>query len=113
MRVVYVGGPFRGPNSWEIEQNIRRAEELGLAVWRLGAAAITPHCNTRFFQGAAPDEVWLQGDLAILAKCDAMLLTPDWERSAGAIVEEAFARAKGIPVFDRIEKLEKWLKEGQ
>lgn len=28
MKVIYVAGPFRAPNSWEIEQNIRRAEAL-------------------------------------------------------------------------------------
>ena len=25
MKVVYVAGPFRGPSSWDIENNIRRA----------------------------------------------------------------------------------------
>ena len=60
MKVVYIAGPFRGPNAWEIEQNIRRAESLALEVWRAGAAALCPYTNTRFFQGAAPDDVWLR-----------------------------------------------------
>lgn len=109
MRVVYVAGPFRGPDSWAIEGNIRRAEALSLEVWRLGAAAICPHTNTRFFQGAAPDNVWLQGDLAILAKCDAILMTDDWERSTGARAEEAFARERQIPVFYDLGALRDWL----
>lgn len=99
MKVVYIAGPFRGPNSWEIEQNIRRAEALALEVWRAGFAAICPHANTRFYQGAAPDEVWLQGDLAILRRCDAVLLTEDWQRSAGAKAEKAHAEMLRIPVF--------------
>ena len=60
MKVVYVAGPFRGPNAWEIEENIRRAERLALEVWRLGCACLCPHTNTRFFQGAAPDAVWVR-----------------------------------------------------
>ena len=110
MKVVYVAGPFRGPNSWEIEENIRRAERLSLEVWRLGAAAICPHTNTRFFQGAAPDDVWLDGDLAILAKADAILMTPDWERSSGARAEFAFANDRHIPAFLTLDALRDWLR---
>lgn len=109
MKVIYVAGPFRGPNSWEIEENIRRAERLSLEVWRLGAAAVCPHTNTRFFQGAAPDDVWLDGDLAILAKCDGILMTSDWERSNGARAELRFAESRGIPSFLTLEDLACWL----
>ncbi len=109
MKVVYVAGPFRGPNSWEMEQNIRRAETLALEVWRLGAACICPHTNTRFFQGAAPDKVWLDGDLEIVTRCDAVLMTPDWSRSLGATAEKDYAEARRIPVFTELESLAKWL----
>lgn len=109
-KVIYIGGPFRGPDAWAIECNIRRAESLSLEVWRLGAAALCPHTNTRFFQNAAPDDVWLKGDLAMLAKCDAILLTPDWSRSMGATAERDFARARGIPVLYTLTELRAWLK---
>ena len=71
-KLIYVAGPFRAPNSWEMEQNIRRAEALALEVWKLGLPAICPHANTRFYQGAAPDEVWLEGDIEIMRRCDAV-----------------------------------------
>lgn len=109
MRVVYIAGPFRGPSAWDIEENIRRAERLALEVWRMGAAALCPHTNTRFFQGAADDSVWLDGDLELLARCDAVLMTPDWHRSSGARAEEEFARKRGIPVFYESDILQKWL----
>lgn len=109
MKCVYVAGPFRGDNAWEIENNIRRAETLALSVWRLGAAAICPHTNTRFFQGAAPDEVWLKGDIEILRRCDAVILTDDWKRSSGARAEVAEAYSRGIPVFTSLADLEEWL----
>lgn len=109
MKVVYVAGPFRGPDSWAIENNIRRAEALALEAWKLGAAVICPHTNTRFFQGAAPDHIWLDGDLAILEKCDAILLTPDWEQSSGARAECDHAKAHQIPVLFSITELAEWL----
>ena len=109
MKVVYIAGPFRGPNSWEIEENIRRAERLALEVWRLGVACICPHTNTRFFQGAAPDNVWLDGDLELVKRCDAVLLTSDYSRSSGATAEKLFAEEHNIPVFVSIGDLEEWL----
>lgn len=107
--VVYVAGPFRGPDAWVIEQNIRRAETLALEVWRAGAAAICPHANTRFFSGAADDRVWLDGDLAILARCDAVIFTPDWASSSGASAERAFAEARGIRTFETLDAMRAWL----
>lgn len=103
--VVYVAGPFRGPDAWDIEQNIRQAESLALRVWRKGFPCICPHSNTRFYQGACPDSVWLDGDLHILSRCDALLLTSDWERSEGAREEKRYAESKGIPIFTSLEGL--------
>lgn len=106
---VYIAGPYRGPNAWEIEQNIRRAVDLAFEVWRLGGAALCPHANTRFFQGALPDEVWLQGDLALLAGCDALLTTLNWRASKGATAEVRYAEAMGIPVFYDLGSLGAWI----
>lgn len=109
MKVVYVAGRFRGPDSWVIECNIRAAERLALSVWAEGGAAICPHANTRYFQGALPDQVWLDGDLAILAKCDALITVWNWPESEGAKTEVAFAKQHNIPVFHDLATLRKWL----
>jgi len=108
-KVIYIAGPFRAPHAWGIEQNVRVAEELALQVWLIGAACICPHSNTRFFQGAAPDHIWLEGDLAILLKCDFVLMTPNWEKSAGARKERDSAIEHGIPVFYSLVSLVHWL----
>lgn len=111
--VIYIAGPFRSRSTpysfWEQEQNIRRAEVLALEVWRRGGAVICPHTNTRFYQGAAPDHVWLDGDLALLAKSDAVLMTPDWRLSSGARTEHDFAVQHKIPIFYSVEELASWL----
>jgi len=99
-KVVYIAGPFRAANQWEQEANIRRAEAMALEVWRLGAVALCPHLNTRYFSGALPDEVWLDGDLELLRRCDAILMVHGWENSAGAMAEKAFARENNIPILN-------------
>lgn len=111
--VVFLSGPFRSMadpyDQWEQTQNIRRAEELSLEVWKIGAAPVTVHLLTVHLSGTLPDKVWLDGDLAILAKCDAVLMLPAWQRSAGATAEFAFAVDRGIPVFYSVDELTVWM----
>ncbi len=111
MKLVYLAGPFRGDNHWVIFQNICRAEALALEVWKLGAACICPHLNTAHFQNALPDSVWLEGDLEMVRRCDALLLTADWKRSSGACAERAFAIAHNILVFYYLSELNFWLQQ--
>jgi hypothetical protein len=109
MKVVYVAGRFRAPTAWNIEQNVRRAEELALEVCKLGAMALCPHTNTRFFQGTLPDAFWLEGTTELLRRCDAVMLTPGWEESAGSRGEKAEAEKRGMPVFHDLGELAAWL----
>jgi hypothetical protein len=109
MKLIFIAGPFRGPSSWAIEQNVRRAEELARQVWHLGAAALCPHANTRFFQRAEPDDLWLHGSLEMLRRCDAVLMVPGWTYSAGARTEKTEAERHSIPVFTELTALAEWL----
>lgn len=110
LKVVYVAGPYRAENNWEIEQNIRRAEEAAHKIWLSGkAAAICPHCETRYFQGSAPDVVWLEGTLELLRRCDAALFLPGWEDSVGACGEYEEATTYSIPRFTTLPDVFHWL----
>jgi nucleoside 2-deoxyribosyltransferase len=116
MKLIYIAGPFRAANAWEIEQNIRRAEGVALEVWRAGFAALCPHTNTRFFQGAAPDESWLQGDIEMLRRCDGVMLCENWWLSSGTKAEVGVAVERLIPVYDEVRDIDldrsinpKWL----
>ena len=111
--LVYIAGPFRGVDSWTVAQNVRRAEELALSAWRAGFAAICPHANTANFDGTLPHEAWLEGDLVILKRCDAVLVTPDWKLSVGARAEVDVAKAFNIPIFSSVGHLTTyWALEG-
>lgn len=111
MKLVYIAGKFRGPTAWDIEQNIRRAEIVGMEVARLGAAPLIPHANTRFFHGTLTDEFWLAATMEMLNRCDAVQLVQGWPSSKGTIAEIEHAKARGIPVFVVDGGLESWLKE--
>lgn len=117
--VVYIAGPFRAPSHWGIAQNIRRAEALALEVWRAGAVAICPHLNTMHYQDELPDKIWLDGDLEILSRCDAVVMVPGWEKSKGSVAERAFARERNMPVIDGsvsgsvVDDFKDWLSDVQ
>ena len=116
MKIVFVSGPFRArdpSNHWEVEQNIRVAEEYALQVWKAGAVAICPHTNSRFFQGAAADNIWLAGYLEVLLRCDAMLVVGDPNSSQGTRAEITMAEKNNIPIFYSLKDLEEWLHNTQ
>ena len=98
MKVVYIAGPYRADSPHGIVQNIRRAEAVALKYWLKGCAVICPHKNTALFDGAAPDHVWLDGDLEILGRCDAIVMMDGWRKSKGAIAELAYAKRQGLEV---------------
>lgn len=112
MKVVYIAGKFRGANHWEIHRNVFEAEALALEVWKIGMVAICPHANTAHFQDTMPDGTWLEGDLEILSRCDALLAVDNWEDSEGAKKEIEFAYEHKIPVFFDAPSLLAW-KEGK
>ena len=111
MTVVYVGGPYSAPDQWAVESNVRKAEALALAVWRLGAVPICPHTMTRFYDGTLPRATWLQGDLELLHRSDALVLVPGWEESAGTRAEIDAAARLGLPIFENLDTLVRWLEE--
>lgn len=107
---VYVAGPFRAKTPWLIEQNVRRAEEMALEVWKLGAVAVVPHMLTRQFQDMLPDQVWLEGLLSLMSTCDVVLVLPGWERSEGTKAEIVEAQRQTKHVFYSLKALADWLK---
>jgi hypothetical protein len=116
--IVFISGPFRGPHHFAIHENICRAERLSLEVWKAGGVGLCPHLNTAHFQGVLLDRVWLTGDLKLLYVSDAILMTPDWQDSDGAIVERQRAiewkkRVMYAEHWDRLPpEVEQWIRKG-
>lgn len=100
MKIIFISGPYRGSCEWDVAQNIHRAEAVAIECWKRGWAVFCPHKNTAFFGGILPDTVWLDADLAILERCDAICMVPGWEKSSGAKAERYTAIKLGIPVYN-------------
>lgn len=101
MKVAYVAGKYRSKTEWGLIQNIRKAEEIAAELWSYGYAVICPHKNTAHFGGVhnLNDQIWLDGDLEILKRCDLVVATEEWQDSEGAREEIKTARQYGIPVY--------------
>lgn len=107
MPLVYVSGPYRAPTEFGVGANVRRASGAALSLWRMGCAVICPHKNTLGWTGAPnlsgdgelDDSVWLDGDVIMLKRCDAVFMLPDWKTSEGAVIEHTAATEAEIPIL--------------
>ena len=86
MKVIYIAGPYHSTCEWQLEEFLRHAEDAALKLWKEGWAVICPHKNTAHFGGAwgIPDSTWMEGDIEILKRCDAIYMLKRWEQSKGA-----------------------------
>lgn len=113
MKIAYVAGPYRAPDTWARERNIRAAEILAFELWKAGFAVVCPHTNTRYFDGALQDEVFLRGDQLILLRCDCVVTVTGWENSRGSIAEVALAHEWRMPVLHSLRSAKRWLENAE
>jgi hypothetical protein len=109
MRVIYIAGPFRGKTPWEVERNVRRAEEIAFWVASQGAVPQCPHTMYRFFDKTLTDEFWLAASMELARRSDACILVPGWTGSVGSKGERAYFEQVEKPIFEKPEELVQWL----
>lgn len=98
--LIYIAGKFSAPMRDGVEANIRHAVSWAIEVAKLGGMPVTPHANTAHpdFETVQPYPFWIAGTMALLRRCDAILMIPGWEDSSGARGERAEA-SRLMPVF--------------
>jgi hypothetical protein len=103
--VVYVAGPYTHPDP---VSNTRRALEVGTLLLDSGhVAPIVPHLSLFWdLHTPRPYRTWLELDLDLISRCDAVLRTPGI--SAGADIEVQHATAEGIRVFHHVGDVITW-----
>lgn len=120
MKAVYISGPYTAPTSLARQRNINAAWELAVKVWGIrGAYAVCPHANTAHMDGAMSSDheldyrKFIDADLDLVSRCDAVLMMRGWENSRGSTMERAHAYSLGIPVFyeewDGLVRLQAWV----
>lgn len=96
--LVYVAGPYSNGDKLE---NTRNAMDVAEQILALGHYPFIPHL-THFFgtekeRPGVDSTKYLEWDLALLLRCDALIRIPGV--SKGADQEVQTARAAGIPVY--------------
>jgi len=113
--VVYLAGPYRAPTEWKLRKNIEKSADKAMDIWKLNrdgakrVIPVAPCLNSAFFGGELPDELYLDADLALLLRCDAITVADGWENSKGVLAEIKFAEDNGIPVLYSVEELDAWM----
>lgn len=109
MPIAYIAGPYR--SRWGIIGriiNILKARQTSIKLWQWGYAVICPHMNTALFDGKAPDDVWLKGDLEFIRRLhckhgktpsDVIYMMKDFSNSIGALKELELAKKCGLEVL--------------
>lgn len=100
--LVYVSGPYsEHAGTGTVAENIERAKAVCVQLWNEGYAVICPHTNTAHFNdvSTATYEDYIEGDLLMVERSDAIVMMEGWERSSGAVRELDHARAQAVPIY--------------
>lgn len=100
MEVVYLIGPYRHIDDWERLRNIDAAAMTARKLWKMGYACICPHNNTRFFSGSdIPESLFLDGNINILKRCNAVIVMDGYKTSSGSQKEIQAAKENNITIY--------------
>lgn len=93
--LVYIAGPYTKPDP---VQNTHHMIRVADALLDLGVVPVVPHL-TMFWHLLCPRpyEQWLEYDLHVMARCDAVLRVPGLSSGADGEVQEA--KRNGQPVI--------------
>jgi len=98
-KVIYVAGKYRARTIFGVIWNILKARKKAIELWKEGWVVICPHMNTALFDGHCEDNVWLDGDLEIVKRCDAIYMSNGFRDSKGAMEELYTAISAGLEIY--------------
>lgn len=101
--IIYLATPIRPKGNQTLDGNIAKAKQIALELWKKGYTVICPAANSDLPISLAEKELeadrWLNGDIEILQRCDAMVVSPGWQLSDGVKGEISCAEMYGIPTY--------------
>ena len=102
--MIYLAAPYSHDDPAITDARYHYVNRVAGYLMMQGAVVFSPlsHSHVIAAEGGMPIDwtFWAQQDLAILARCDSILVLtiPGWQQSLGVQAEIGFAREHGIPV---------------
>lgn len=98
---VYISGAISPTNGRSVESNVAAAVDFYLYCLSLGIPAFCPHLGAIFpsAHASVSYDRWMEYDFAVIDRCTHVIMLDGWKESRGAVLEESYARSKGIPVL--------------
>jgi len=104
--LVYIAGALRDTVPGYI-QNLHRMITWGEKVRRAGFYIVIPGLD--ILQGLIMGDMefpdYFENSWGVIKRCDAVFVTPKYEKSKGTKKEILYAKSLGIPVFFTIEQI--------
>jgi len=99
--LIYVCGPYRNTSEEKKKENIWHALRVSVRLWELGFFVICPHLNTANFEFYTnlDNNVWLDGGLEMLRRCDCVFILKGFETSPGSLKECELAQKLGKDIY--------------
>jgi len=122
IRRVYVAGLLTPRGHWSANPaidyiiNIREMIKWSWKAMQAGFDPFVPAFDWQFWMVMREGEHMTEPMIKRYSKswlevCDAILLTPGWQKSTGTLAEIKYAESLGIPVFKSLDELITYVKE--
>lgn len=99
---VYLSGPVS--NNPDYQNCFAEAEQL---VREAGHKVVSPLSVPVLSEEIYSWDDCMKVCIALMRKCDCVLMVGDWRASVGARIEKLWAQGLGIPVYDSVGSLPK------
>lgn len=99
--LIYIAGPYAPRPHMPAETVFTTSAEAvawGAEVAKLGAMPVVPHRPE--YDAIGTPEFWYAATLALMERCDGVLLMPEWQSSKGARAEAIRACKLKLPAYD-------------
>ena len=117
-KVIFLSGPYSEFNDdsdrkHTVGENIDIARKYAIVLWEMGFTVYCPHLNTAHFEKDCECEYgdYIDGNLEILSRCDAIFMLPFWSHSRGAQIELNHTDRRGMRIFHNLSEIEEWAEE--
>jgi len=110
-KLIYVAGPYTAEHPYEVYENIHVSWQMSLDIWGTGHVPISPHLCGCFMGGICSEQIFIEGTMEMMRRCDAIMVLPGWQHSSGTKGEIVEAVKLGTPIFYRFSELVEWLRK--